>query len=824
MTRFSFSGWRTLTGIILSAVLFGLYSRGSVAYLLGFVALVPWLLSLNSITSAWRAIGSGVLMSALFSIAVFAWFGVAIGTYTGMGAWLGLLAMVIAAPLLQPQFIVFALLRYFARKRYRFVMSALVSASAWVATETLMPRLLGDTLGHGLYPSETLRQAADLGGAAGLTFLLIIINECVAHAITQHKQSKRRLIAPIVLGACIIATMIAYGLDRAPQFTQASTTDSNPLRVGMVQSNIVDYERLRREMGAYPFVHHVLNTHFTLSKQAVDQHQVDALLWSETIYPTTFSKPKSDDGAQFDQDIFNFIDAMKVPLVFGTYDRDEQSEYNAAAFIEPNSSLLGFYRKTNLFLFTEYVPVWLDEPLIRKLLPWTGNWKAGDGARVFPLRLRDGREIPVFAMICLDDVDPQLAIDNARLGGQVILSMSNDSWFTQYPIGAELHRNVAAFRSIETRLPQARVTANGISSVIDPSGNVIASTRIGEQALLVGKIYPREAQNTLMMMWGDWVGRAALWFLIAAGLFALVQQWSARLYQKALSKEIAAAQRYRTKAVLISPTWRLALSALRLCSWAGLLYVGYITLFSDIGTVNPLKQIRWFAVLVAAPHLAIWLMQRALSATVSIENSQLIIEQSHRRIEISINDISSVAVWRLSLPFSGAHLKLRSGKWQQDLGLIDTNIFTRALSNAGYSKLTDSPTGFAERYTQIRASAAPSRWNHWLLKFVLFPLLLALPAFRLHQIIAYGSTFGEYHTFGLKPYLIALAIWWASWIIGMTLFASALRVLVEIGTWLIVLFRTEQPTQTRHTLELLARLIYYIGLPVWLIIRFWPAS
>ena len=48
--------------------------------------------------------------------------------------------------------------------------------------------------------------------------------------------------------------------------------------------------------------------------------------------------------------------------------------------------------------------------------------------------------------------------------------MSNDSWFTDHPQGAELHLAVAAFRSIETRLPQFRVTSNGYSAVIDATG------------------------------------------------------------------------------------------------------------------------------------------------------------------------------------------------------------------------------------------------------------------------------------------------------------------------------------------------------------------
>jgi apolipoprotein N-acyltransferase len=51
-----------------------------------------------------------------------------------------------------------------------------------------------------------------------------------------------------------------------------------------------------------------------------------------------------------------------VPLVFGTYDVDSAGEYNAAAFLDPERGLLGYYRKTHPFPLTEHVPAWLDGP------------------------------------------------------------------------------------------------------------------------------------------------------------------------------------------------------------------------------------------------------------------------------------------------------------------------------------------------------------------------------------------------------------------------------------------------------------------------------
>ena len=142
--------------------------------------------------------------------------------------------------------------------------------------------------------------------------------------------------------------------------------------MGLVQSNIVDYDRLRREKGADEVVREVLDTHFAMSYDAVEKQHADAVLWSETVYPLTFGHPKNEAGAELDREIQGIVNAAQVPFVFGTYDMDDAGEYIAAAFVEPGKGVLGYYRNTRLCPFTEYVPAWLDGPLLRQLLPWTG--------------------------------------------------------------------------------------------------------------------------------------------------------------------------------------------------------------------------------------------------------------------------------------------------------------------------------------------------------------------------------------------------------------------------------------------------------------------
>ena len=765
-------------------------------------------------------------MSLAFVVAVLAWFGFAIAHYAGAASATGLLIVLASSPLLQPQFIAFALVRHLVGRRHGAVVRALAGASAWVAAEWLFPKLLGDTLGHGLYPSHLLRQIADVGGAAGITFLLILANEAVAAAIVRRRDGARTLAKPLAMAACVLILMAGYGGVRLSMLSAAPASTEKPLRVGMVQSNIVDYERLRREMGAYEVVRHVLDTHYAMSREAIDKHQVDALLWSETVYPTTFGHPKSEGGAELDREIQAFVSAAGVPLVFGTYDLDAGGEYNAAAFLRPQAAPLGFYRKTDLFLFTEYVPQWLDGPTFRRWMPWAGTWTPGDGARVFPLQLADGREIPVMPLICLDDVNSGLAIDGRRLGAQVILGMSNDSWFTGHPAGANLHLAVAAFRSIETRLPQLRVTSNGVSAVIDANGTVVASTAMDEQKLLIGEVQAGEPPATLMVAWGDWVGRAGFAVLLLLALSAIGAALTKRAAHDASPSTSATTslQDFRAEVIVLAPGWRIAASLLQVFARGSLLWMGAALLFLDNPETNRLAQIWMFAALVLAPEAAAWCIRRAFAATLRIEGDALALEQRERRTEIPVKNIAAVTPWALPLPAAGAWLTLDSGRrWSQGIAVADHSTLVDALVRAGARPaLTETLTGRAAAYARTRLAVPKRIIDHPALKFVLFPLIPALPAFRLHQHIAFGGTFGEYHSFGLQAYLIALLIWWATWAINLTLFAAALRVVIETGTWLSLVLRPERAIDVRRTLEFLGRLLFYVGVPAWLAIRFLP--
>ncbi len=517
-----------------SALAFGLYARMTrPGVVLGWIGLVPWLAVLDRAPTVRAALGAGLLMSVAFVLAVFAWFAPAIRLYTGAPpavAWLLLLA---AAPLLEPQLLTFALARHLARRAavgtWR---TALAGALAYVGTEWALPKLFGDTLGHGLYPSVWMRQAADVAGAAGLTLVLLIGNECVLAALRGLVTGGglRRAVAPATGAVALALGLFGYGALRCHQLGP-DTGRGSALTAGIVQANITHYDRLRAQLGTYAAVRTILDAHFTLSTAMLGRQRLDLLVWPETVYPTTFGTPKSEAGAAFDREIAAFVARAGVPLVFGAYDREDGREFNAAVFLEPaGAGRLAFetYRKASLFPLTERVPVALDSERARGWFPWLGTWSAGSGSRVIALALPDGRTLRIAPLICYDVLDPRLALGAAREGAELILTLSNDSWFAA-GAGPRLHLVGAAFLSIETRRPQVRATNTGISAIIAPTGEVVDALGVDERGTLVGRVWPEERATTVMLAWGDWLGPSAL----GAGLLLIV---AARARRVALTR------------------------------------------------------------------------------------------------------------------------------------------------------------------------------------------------------------------------------------------------------------------------------------------------
>jgi apolipoprotein N-acyltransferase len=525
-----------LLAAAVSSLLVWLFGRIELVWIwAGWVALVPWLAVLDRARTVWQALAAGLVLSVVFTGVILGWFAGALREYAqSSSSWAYWLVLLVCAPLLQPQFITAALARHLARRvspYSGFLRVGLVGALVYVGTEWAWPKLFADTLGQGLHSSAWLRQGADIAGAHGLTVVLILASECVLAALRAFAAQGgrwpggRALRALTVLAALVVA-LTGYGAFRFQQVSE-STRAGEELTVGVVQANITKYGQLAAEMGKANALRMILDTHYSLSDELMKDAKPDLIVWPETVYPTTFGSPKSEAGAEFDQELGQFVGERQIPLIFGAYDLEEDREFNAAMFLGPvgppeaRRLELGIYRKTKLFPLTEWVPEWMDTPGVRGLLPWLGTWKRGPGPETFPFPLRSGRVLKVAPLICYEAIFPGYVVEAARKGAELIVTISNDSWFGT-SAGPRLHLTLAAFRSIETRLPQVRATNSGISALISPTGEIIREVQTGQRAGVLMTVPRTQRIHTLMMIWGgDWFGLTAL----ISGVGLLLSLW-----------------------------------------------------------------------------------------------------------------------------------------------------------------------------------------------------------------------------------------------------------------------------------------------------------
>jgi apolipoprotein N-acyltransferase len=491
---------------VASGALLGLFARAqAVTVGLGFVALVPWLLALDRTRGA-AAIVSGAIGAAAFVAVGFSWFPAAMADYAGGSHAPGWVIAIALAPIvLAPQLVVFAAARQLARRlgAGRGLVAA-VGVAAWIGAEWALPRLFADTLGYGLHPWSGLRQAADVAGARGLTALLLIVNECVAMAVVSRRAR------PLLVAAPLVAAALTYGLVRERQI-ESSARAAPTFTAAVVQANITRYDKLAAVHGKFSAVAGILDAHFALSRDVIEAGPPpDLIVWPETVYPTAFGTPRTQDAAAFDRAIEDMVAATQVPLVFGAFERDGNDEYNAAFFLSPRDGgiVRDSYRKSILFPFTEYVPGWLDSARLRSALPWTGRWSAGPGARAVRFALRGGAAITAAPLICYEVTEAGYVAAGAA-DADLLLTISNDSWFPDRT-APRLHAIVAGFRSIETRLPQIRATNSGISALITPTGEMVAATEFGARAAFRVQVPRVPRARTLVLAWGDWLGPVAL--------------------------------------------------------------------------------------------------------------------------------------------------------------------------------------------------------------------------------------------------------------------------------------------------------------------------
>lgn len=176
--------------------------------------------------------------------------------------------------------------------------------------------------------------------------------------------------------------------------------------------------------------------------------------------------------------------------------RPDGAPLNSALLVAPSGEVLGRYDKVHLVPFGEFVP-W-PFGFANKISTEIGDFKPGDKVVVLPVG--DHR---VGTFICYESVFPNFVGQFAANGAELLINISNDSWFDK-SAARQQHLKIVRMRAAENRRWVLRSTNDGVTATIDPAGRLLGTLpEYVESASRTGYSYVKE--TTFYTRHGDWL-------------------------------------------------------------------------------------------------------------------------------------------------------------------------------------------------------------------------------------------------------------------------------------------------------------------------------
>ena len=485
---------------------------------LAWIAAAPTLWAIDRAPTARRAGLLGGLTAAVFTIGGFPWI---VGLLTRFGQLPGAVATIGLLVLAAIHGVVFLLgarlvrslrdpstpgsLREPSAQGERVIRKrgplplALCGALGAFAVEvvgwTPFPFSLGAIALNDVGPVRALSAAL---GPAGITALVVAAAGALVDAATERGR-RRWLPAAGVAG---FALLLAVGSIRA------GGGATRTIQVGVVQPNLPN--------DAPDSLRHRLD-HLRALQQAtaeLEQRGADLVVWSEAAYP--FPLPRTLDGDLDATRAARIRRGFTIPVVIGAITTAGRDHYNSAIMVLPDDRFAGRHDKVHRMIGSEYNPILEWFPSAAKIMPAGAGAYAGGDRAVLLEAVVDGAPVRIAALVCLEDVMPGFGRELAALDPDLVVNVTNDSWFGNHePLQ---HEALARYRPVEIGAPLVRAVNTGPSSIIDADGRFVARTEVvegGAPATLLADVTIGGRRHSFYAAWGGPLG-----WLIAGGSIA----------------------------------------------------------------------------------------------------------------------------------------------------------------------------------------------------------------------------------------------------------------------------------------------------------------
>ncbi|MDI6758453.1 MAG: apolipoprotein N-acyltransferase [Candidatus Omnitrophota bacterium] len=448
-----------------------------------FLAIGPWFLGKELLVCFVGAILLVLSFSHLAYCWIFAWFGFVplffavkgksltktflLFYLAGIIFWTGIIYWLIHVTLLGTIFLILYLALYFGFFGLFYALYAarytlIIVPCFWVLLEYIRSYLFTGfpwaLLGYSQYLNLPVIQIADVTGALGVSFLVMIANVLVYLVVSRWPlvvSKKWKYILTIL----VICLSIVYGYFRIYEVRCAK--DDVRMKISVIQGNIP--QELKWDISSRSYI---LDRYIQLTKKAACR-KPELIIWPEASAPGLLGE--DDWGIE---DIFNLGKEIKTPLLIGSVIKDGQKYLNSALLINKEGGIAGRYDKLHLVPFGEYIPFKELFSFLQTVVP-IGDITAGKDYTVLELA---GSLTKFSVLICFEDLFPEISRRFVQKGADFLINITNDAWYKKTSASGQ-HLQASVFRAVENRLYLARCANTGISGFIMPTGKIISRVK-----------------------------------------------------------------------------------------------------------------------------------------------------------------------------------------------------------------------------------------------------------------------------------------------------------------------------------------------------------
>ncbi len=336
-------------------------------------------------------------------------------------------------------------------------------------------------------------------GMTGVSFLVALTGTTLAWLVIHLRATTRT--AHAVLAGLVTVIVV-------PALVPFQIEESGTTTVAAVQGDVpgtgLDVVAVNREVTAD---HVRLTQDLADAVVAGDQPQPDFVVWPEN---STAVDPFTDPGVQ--AGIAAATDAIGVPVIVGAMANDPLDDghvLNQGIVYRPGLGSGDRYTKRHPVPYGEYIP------FRGSLIPSTyGKLRMVPrdmvrGTSLEPIRVAD---VLVADAICFDVAYDEVISGQVDRGAQLVTVQTSNAMFSRTGQLAQQFE-ISRLRAQETGRWVVVAAINGISGVVRPDGEVVASVPARGQEVLVETI-GLSTTLTPAVRWGVWPARSALVFLV----------------------------------------------------------------------------------------------------------------------------------------------------------------------------------------------------------------------------------------------------------------------------------------------------------------------